>query len=286
VLGEETAVERERELRERLAAYLERSGVLRNPAVASAVRAVPRHRFLPHLSLEDAYADRAVAIKESEGVVISSISQPGMIVQMLDLLAVEPGSRVLEIGTGSGYNAALLAELTGPTGTVISVDIEVDLVEHARALLHDLGYTWADAVVADGRAPVNGSGFDRIIATARATDVEAAWWDELRDGGRIVVPLDIGFGGERAIGFVREGPRLRAIGSHPCAFIALRSEVSTAGGQLFFRDPAMRYATPPSARQPLQIIAVRPKDADETLLQTSDAVVARPTTLFAVTAAS
>lgn len=273
-------MDRDQNLREQLAQTLEQTRILHDRRVASAVRTVPRHRFLPQLSLEDAYADRAVAVKESEGVILSSISQPGMIVQMLELLEVAPGSRVLEVGTGTGYNAALLAHLVGDRGSVITVDIDADMVAQASATLHALRFDRVEARLGDGHERIDDLLFDRIIVSARANDIEAAWWDELRDGGRIVIPLDIGFGGERAIGFVRRGSRLESTGSYPCSFITLRGE-DTRDGDIFFRAKVLRYE-PPSQHRPMQIVAVRRTDADASLLESADAVVARPTTLFAV----
>src|SRR5579863_5072467 len=131
---EDTRVNHQGELRERLVRHLEETRVLTSPAVAAAMRTVPRHIFVPGERLAEAYEDRAIAIKERDGAVISSISQPSMIVQMLQLLDVRAGMRVLEIGTGSGYNAALLAAVCAP-GSVVTVDIEADLIERARTAL-------------------------------------------------------------------------------------------------------------------------------------------------------
>src|SRR6185437_5833011 len=102
-------------LREALVARLEQQGRLVVPAIAAAMRAVPRHLFLPDVSLERAYADEAVVTKwTADHMALSSASQPAMIAIMLEQLDVVPGMHVLEIGAGTGYNAALLAHLTGP----------------------------------------------------------------------------------------------------------------------------------------------------------------------------
>src|SRR5580704_5696808 len=96
--------------RDALADRLWASGAITSRTVEAALRAVPRHRFLTEVPTERAYADRAVTIKyDRNGVPISSASQPAMIAQMLEQLKVEEGDRVLEIGTATGYNAALLA---------------------------------------------------------------------------------------------------------------------------------------------------------------------------------
>ena len=272
---------REGALRDELVAHLERTRVLRDPRVAAAIRAVERHRFVPAVAAEEAYEDKAVAIKERDGLVISSISQPSMIVHMLELLDVRPRDRVLEIGTGSGYNAALLAELARQ-GTVVSVEIESDLIEHARTALDEAGYRRVVLVHAEKLESIQRP-FDRMIVTARSHDIDPQWWRLLAPGGRLVVPLDIGYGGERAIGFVREGERLRSIGSYACAFVELRGEPSHHDPTLFFRQRTARYDREPAANIPLDVVAVEAQRADTSLLESADAVVARPHTLFALT---
>ncbi|HTZ54501.1 MAG TPA: methyltransferase domain-containing protein [Candidatus Acidoferrum sp.] len=271
-------------LRDELIAHLERTRVLRDPRIAAALRAVDRHRFVPTATPEEAYEDKALAIKERDGLVLSSISQPSMIVHMLELLAVRPNDRVLEIGTGSGYNAALLAELANE-GTVVSVEIEPDLIENARATLVEQGYGHVVLVHADKLGEIQRP-FDRIVVTARSHDIDPDWWRLLAPGGRIVVPLDIGYGGERAIGFVRSGDRLQSVGSYACAFVELRGNVSVPDTPMFFRTRAARYDREPSPTTPLDVVAVERTRADTSLLESADAVVARPYTLFAVTRAS
>lgn len=275
---------REGALRDALVAHLEGAGILRDPRIVAAMRSVERHRFVPGVTSDEAYEDKALALKEQAGTVISSISQPSMVAHMLELLAVRPADRVLEIGTGSGYNAALLAELA-PEGSVLSVEIERDLLAAAAATLSALGYRrielYASELLAFERRQ-----FDRIIVTARSRDIDPLWWRMLAPGGRIVVPLDIGYGGERAIGFVRNGERLQSVGSYACSFVELRGADDARGLEMFFRSREVRYAREPSANASLRVVAVERDRADGTLLAEADAVIARPHTLFAVTRTS
>src|SRR5436190_10728626 len=124
------------------------------------MRQVPRHAFLESFFRPDAegtwrehsfdaddadhlaiaYADDALVTRMTGDIATSSISQPGLVGQMLELLALEPGMRVLEIGAGTGYNAALMAELVGPEGMVVTVDIDADVAEQAARLLAANGY--------------------------------------------------------------------------------------------------------------------------------------------------
>lgn len=274
-------MERDRTLREQLVETLERHGILRDAAVKSAVLSVPRHRFIPDVRLEEAYDDRALATMERDGFVISSISQPAMIVQMLQLLQVAPGQSILEIGTGTGYNAALLATLTGPAGRVVTVDIEPDLVAAAQSRFATLGFTNVVARHASELAALQPS-FDRIIATARSQDLDPQWWHLLADGGRMVVPLDVGYGGERAIGFLREGALVRSYGSYPCAFLDMRGTPPDRETEVFFPNRRIRYAPPPAATVPMSIVGAQRADATEALFDDADVVVARPNTVFSL----
>lgn len=273
-------MEREPALRQRLVEHLERAHVLTDANVRAALLTVSRQAFVPEFSLEDAYDDRALATKERDGMVISSISQPGMIVQMLQLLAVRRGDRVLEIGTGTGYNAALLAALAGDEGAVVTVDIERDLVEGANATFAMLRMSNIRAAEAR-ELPRLDAPFDRIIVTARADDIETDWWRLLSDGGRIVVPLDLGYGGERAIGFTREGFTLRSVGGYACAFLEMRGE-RRGDAEIFFPNRAARYAAEPHARVPMQVRAAQRSCADDALARDADVVIARPETVFAL----
>src|SRR5215471_2529779 len=128
-MGEDEATER----RATLIAHLERDGALTDPVIRAAMLAVPRHQFLPDTPLAIAYADDAIATKFADGVSVSSASQPAIVALMLEQLALAPGMRVLEIGAGTGYNAALLRTLVGATGHVTTIDIDEDITDAARA---------------------------------------------------------------------------------------------------------------------------------------------------------
>src|SRR5919197_269664 len=127
---------REGEQRNRqLVAYLLETGVLRDGAVRDAFAATPRHLFLPDLNLDEVYQDAAIPTKRgSRGEPISSSSQPAIMAIMLEQLRVKPGQRVLEIGAGTGYNAALLAHLVDSGGRVVTLDYDEDLCGDASAV--------------------------------------------------------------------------------------------------------------------------------------------------------
>jgi len=191
--------------------------------VAAALSEVPRHLFVPGVALPQAYADVAIVThRDGDGMPTSSSSQPTIMALMLDQLAVRPGDRILEIGAGTGYNAALLAHLAGPAGMVVSIDIQADVVAAARVHLAEAGYPDVEVVCCDGadgypaRAP-----YDRIIATAGVWELAPAWLEQLAPDGRIVVPIDVG-GAQVSASFERDGMGWHSRSLVACGFMRLR----------------------------------------------------------------
>ncbi|MFC4010527.1 methyltransferase domain-containing protein, partial [Nonomuraea purpurea] len=145
-------------------------GGVRTAPVEAAMRAVPRHVFVPEASLEQAYGhDSVITHRDENGRAISSASGPGVVAAMLEQLDVQPGDRVLEIGAGTGYNAALVAELSGPGGHVTAVDIGADIVAGARRGLTAAGFDRVKVVHGDGAAGhPEDAPYDRIIVRHEA----------------------------------------------------------------------------------------------------------------------
>jgi len=179
--------------RARLAEQLRSSGRAISRAVRDAFLAVPRHLFLPEMPPEAAYKDEAFVIKSgADGLPVSSSSQPAIMAIMLEQLGLEPGHRVLEIGTGTGYNAALMAHILGDQTAVVSVDIDGQIVGRARASLAEAGYGGVRVSWGDGGFGVpEHAPYDRIIVTAGAWSLAPEWLAQLAPGGRIVLPLSV-----------------------------------------------------------------------------------------------
>jgi len=189
-------------LRAGLVASLRASGVLRDDAVARALEAVPREVFLSGgFSRPDgtwvteadedfltiANSNSTLTTKIENGIGTSSSSQPSLMAVMLECLNVRPGMRVLEIGTGTGYNAALLAALGA---RVTSVEVQPDVAERCRSALVAAGADEVEVVVGDGYDGFpRGAPYDRLIATVGVAGVPGGWLDQLSPDGFAIVPI-------------------------------------------------------------------------------------------------
>jgi len=162
---------------------IERRGIT-DPAVLAAMRAVPRHRFVPSDQADAAYDDRALPIGFGQ-----TISQPYIVAFMTQALQLTPQHRVLEVGTGSGYQAAVLGQIVAEVQTI---EIVPALAERARALLAELGYSNVHVRTGDAYAGLPElAPFDRIIVTAAPDHAPQPLIDQLAEGGRMIVPVGI-----------------------------------------------------------------------------------------------
>lgn len=164
---------------------------IRNKEVLKVMASLPRHLFVPFRYAEDAYIDRPLPIGGRQ-----TISQPYMVAKMTELLEAEKGMKVLEIGTGSGYQSAVLASMGLEVWSVERVDL---LARRAQKLLSDMGFG-VKVFHGDGRLGwAEAAPFDRVIVTAASERVEPAWEDQLAPGGHLVVPQDVMTGGQRLL---------------------------------------------------------------------------------------
>lgn len=200
---------------------------IRSHRVEQAFRETPRHVFLPGVAPDLVYSGNAIVTRaDPRRGVTSSSSEVAVMAVMLEALSVEEGQRVLEIGTGTGYNAALLDVLVGASGEVVTIDNQADVADDARAHLAATGHERVRVVTGDGylghpvRAP-----YDRIIATASVRDIPVSWRDQLELDGLLTVPLRLRSGTQLIATFRRSGGEgLESVTVAPGGFMPIRSE--------------------------------------------------------------
>ena len=172
------------EKRERLAERL-RYELNLSKKVYEAIKKVPRHLFVPERYKEEAYVDTPLPIGYGQ-----TISAPHMVAIMCELLDLKEGDKVLEVGTGCGYHAAVVAEIVGKKGKVISIEYIPELAERARTILKALGYENVEVIVGDGsKGYEKEAPYDKIYVTAAAPDIPKPLVDQLKPGGKMVIPI-------------------------------------------------------------------------------------------------
>lgn len=200
-------------------------GELLDARLEKAFLSIPREAFLPGLPLEQVYLDEPIPIQRApDGTILSSSSQPSMMALMIEQMRLTSGMSVLEIGTGSGYNAAIMQAVVGPSGRVTSVEFDPVLAAQARDNLQRAALGGRVLVItgdgAAGYAPR--AAYDRVIATVGIWDVPQAWVRQLRPRGMIVAPLWLeGYQYSAALQLQPDGT-LYSARNLPCGFVRLR----------------------------------------------------------------
>jgi len=173
------------EERKELVERLIRWGYLTKPEVIKAFERVPRHEFVPENIRDYSYADQPLSIGYGQ-----TISAPSMIAIMMESLDLALGQRVLEVGSGSGYNAALIAEIVGRKGEVVTIERIAKLAEFAETNLKKTGYGWVQVVTGDGTCGYErGAPWDRILVTACAPELPKPLIAQLKIEGKIGAPV-------------------------------------------------------------------------------------------------
>ena len=207
----------EQERLEMVETTIEARGVT-DEGVLEAMRTVPRHLFVLPDYVDIAYGDYPLPIDYGQ-----TISQPYIVAWMTELLELKPGEKVLEIGTGSGYQAAVLAELEGVE--VYTIEIVPELAEIAANRLEELGYSDVDIKQGDGYYgwPENAP-FDAIIVTAAPNHLPAPLVEQLTEGGRLVIPIGPPGGYQMLWKFVKKGQDVTAYSMGGVAFVPFTGE--------------------------------------------------------------
>lgn len=220
----------------RLVRSMVQQGMIRSSAVQRAFLATPREAFVSAASPAEVYADATIPVSGRMGEWLTTSSQPTMMAIMLEQLQVAPGHRVLEIGAGTGYNAALLSHLAGDAGTVDGVEIDGDAAAGAEKALASIGST-ARIHRADGADGwPDGAPYDRIIAAVSVADIPDAWTEQAAPHAVIVAPLNI-LGCDYSAAFHREGDDWVSSSIEPCAFVRFQGRLAIRDAKLTIGDP-------------------------------------------------
>jgi protein-L-isoaspartate(D-aspartate) O-methyltransferase len=206
--------------RNRLVDDLKTRGYVTSKAVEDAMRRVPREEFLPAELREEAYVDSPLPIGEGQ-----TISAPHMVAIMAENLDLEPGQKILEVGTGSGYHAAVCAEVIAPDGHIYSIERITSLASFARDNLKRTGYAkLVTVILGDGSKGLpDHAPYDRVFVAAGAPDVPSPLTAQLAHGGKLLVPVGTRWY-QDLIKVTRKGAKLEKENLGGCVFVPLLGE--------------------------------------------------------------
>jgi protein-L-isoaspartate(D-aspartate) O-methyltransferase len=209
-----------REARKRMVRRLLDNGYISGPAVSKAMEAVERHIFLPDELVEQAYLDTPLHIGQGQ-----TISAPHMVGMMVEALDLRPGQRVLEVGGGSGYHAAVMAELIRPGGRVYSMERIESLASSAKKNLQAAGYAdVVETVVGDGtRGLPEHAPYDRISIAAASPGIPQPLKEQMEEGGKLLIPVGGRFYQELIL-VIRKGSDYQQRDLGGCVFVPLIGE--------------------------------------------------------------
>ncbi len=199
-------------------AQIERRGV-KDEKVLNAMRKVERHKFVPEQYIENSYEDRPLPIGEGQ-----TISQPYIVALMTEVLGLDSTKKVLEVGTGSGYQAAVLAEICD---SVYTIEIVEALGKRSKKLLSELGYKNLKVKVGDGyKGWEEYSPFDGVIVTCAPSHVPQSLIDQMTEGGKMVIPVDVAYGQDLILLIKKDG-KVERKSIIPVRFVPMTKEDGT-----------------------------------------------------------
>ena len=204
--------------RKKLVKHLKNAAYLNKPEVIKAVGSVPRHKFVPEPHRAQSYADHPLPIGYGQ-----TISAPHMVSLMAEKLDLEKGQKVLEVGGGSGYHAAVIGTIIGEAGHVYSVEIIPELVKWAKKAIKDVGLSdRVSVILGDGSAGYpDEAPYDRIFVACAAPDLPPPLAQQLKEGGRMLIPVDTGLGYQDLIMYTKEKGKLKVQNEGGCVFVPL-----------------------------------------------------------------
>jgi protein-L-isoaspartate(D-aspartate) O-methyltransferase len=248
-------------LRDALIDSLVSSGHIKTTLVEKAFRKVPRELFLPNFTLDEVYSDGSIITKSIGATALSSSTAPSLMSSMIEILDLKKGQKVLEIGTGTGYNAAILSEIVGDPSLIYSIDIDQETVDEAQENLLKSEHLGVNIICGDGsRGFPGGTAFDRIIFTASTKKVPLAINRQLKTGGILVAP--IWFNGTQITpAFVKQNDG--SLISHVCVlggFMAMRKDNAPSHHQFLNICTEHQNSFPP--QELLRLLKLDPRNTD------------------------
>ncbi|WP_408097040.1 protein-L-isoaspartate O-methyltransferase family protein [Peredibacter sp. HCB2-198] len=196
-----------------------------SPEIAEAYRKSPRHLFIQeNYSIEEMYADYPLGIYQDDKFV-STISQPSFVLLMLDMLDLHPGQKVIELGAGSGWNAALMSHLVGPTGKVVSLEIIPDLARATQANIKKMNLPNLEILLADGAEGYEPEApYDRGIFTAGASDLPRAFHEQIKVGGKLLFVLKGFRYSDQLLLLEKKEDHFESIDTLACSFVPMKGQ--------------------------------------------------------------
>ena len=193
-------------------------GYLKSPDLIAAFKKVPRHRFIAEDLRDNAYVDQPLPTGKGQ-----TISAPSMIAIMLEVLDLKPGQKILEIGAGSGYNAALIAEVIGPNGKLYTIERIKEIAKVGKENLEKTGYKNVKILIGDGTLGYKRAApWDRIIVTACSPEVPKTLISQLKIGGKLAAPVGRNYMGQVLVTVERESYKKNNIERYGgCSFVPL-----------------------------------------------------------------
>lgn len=217
--------------------WLQQKGLITKSDIFDAFKSIPRHKFLPDLDLDKVYKNETIVTKRVDRRSVSSATKPSVVADMLEQLELQKGQNVLEIGTGTGYNAALISHIVGSSGCVVSLDIDPEIIQAAKEKLAFFKFDNLLTVCADGWFGYSAMApFDRIIFTVGINDIPTFWQEQLKEDGVLLAPLWFKNGIQRTVALKKHSDMLVSQSISKWDFLPLRGPMAGPGAYTFLDD--------------------------------------------------
>jgi protein-L-isoaspartate(D-aspartate) O-methyltransferase len=198
-----------------------------SPEIEKAFFKYPRHLFVPEYSVTAAYSDHPLLLYE-KGPFTSTISQPSFVLQILNKLQIQPGHKVYELGTGSGWNAALMSALVGENGTIVTSEVIPEVAARAQKFFKELKVPNIHLIAGDGfEGHLEEAPYDRVIFTAGSSEFPDQLFAQLKDGGLMIFVRQREFESDMLELLRKDGKQWTLLSASPCQFVSVNRKKKT-----------------------------------------------------------